>query len=85
VDVTFYGIPFLPIIRNEVLEGQEREVSFSVPEYVVSLQYRKRRFVLPKDYQRVVIEESEVLNEEHISQEIVIEGTPSKGLQLKLF
>ncbi len=83
VEVTLYGIPFLPIVRNTVLGEQERSVSpLLIPEYSVTLHYRKRRFVLPKEYNntKTLIVEVELQcndNTQNI-EETFVEGTPSK-------
>lgn len=51
IEITLYGIPLLPVVRNLVLEEQ-----VSLPEYAVHLSYRKRRFILPKEYQKYIPE-----------------------------
>ncbi len=52
IDITFYSIPLLPVLRNLMLEQQEQGVTLLLPEYAVQISYRKRRFVVPKEYQR---------------------------------
>lgn len=88
IEVTFYGIPFLPIVRNEALEEQEREISsIPIPEYFVPLRYRKRRFVLPNEYNHLLqqVPHLQEEREEHIAERQIDPEHVTKSQQLKLF
>jgi DNA invertase Pin-like site-specific DNA recombinase len=65
IDITFYSIPLLPVVRNLLLEQQEQGVTYSLPEHVVQISYRKRRFVVPREYEHI----HEPLKEDHLSSE----------------
>ncbi|MBI5073275.1 hypothetical protein HZA99_05655, partial [Candidatus Woesearchaeota archaeon] len=59
----------------------------AIPEDVVSLRYRKRRFVLPERYcdNKTPIVALQKENNSQDIKEIIAEVSSSKGLQLKLF
>ncbi len=86
IDITFYGIPLLPLLRNLMLEQQEHGVALSLPEYSVQISYKRRRFVLPKEYTPYVKPvPKHKISRETPPEAIWNEDPPKRGSQLKLF
>jgi DNA invertase Pin-like site-specific DNA recombinase len=88
MDIIFYGIPLLPVVRNFMLEQQEQGMALSLPEYAVSIFYRKRKFVVPQGYQKQVsklIKQDHPLSERKYQEEMLQEEPISITKQLKLF
>jgi hypothetical protein len=90
ITIVFYGVPLLPIVRNEFLEAKEREVAFGdsikveIPEYEVKIAYRKRRFIVPQEYRFI----SERVSDVSATKESIVSSEPRDLLnkeQLLLF